>query len=157
MLKSLARRELPDGLKNLRGLTFGYGGIQEFYIAFEMDDRGILRICESFRGEGVEEHRFPGAENDPLRWGLSNFERAHDFEEQLGISLFDVELVRKIVGDDLENLHTGEYPQSAVRGTYMKFGATSETETTHFHVLAFTDRKTVYVAAGRRPERAFSR
>lgn len=156
-LKSLANKELPNGVKNLRGLTFEYGGIEELYFSFEADEGTCARVCEQFDGEAVERYQFPEPGNNPLNWGLASFERGHEFEEGLGVDLFDIELTRRIVRDDLQNLHTGQFPPDAVRGRYLKFGTASKTEVKNFHVLVFTDQGLVYVAAARRPEGVFLR
>jgi len=150
MFSRLTGRELPGEVNDLRAITFGEGGMKELYVACQVDRDDYLRVLEELSGEGVEKYEFPRETNNPLGWPHA-FDRAREFEQKLGVTLFDKSLYRRVATDYLDRLSKG-YSEGAITGHCLQFHAETKREVFHYFVLMFEDQRVIYISAGRRPK-----
>ncbi len=151
MVKRFTGRELPGKAEDLRAIFHSYRG-RQIFVAFQTDHEGCSYILDAFAGKHVQRHEFPHAENNPFEWhGMSAFSRGCWYQKELGVTLFDEDLINRITRDDLEYLKTGHYPEDALTGYYLA-GASFDLGSKswrHYVILVFKDRGLVYLFASK--------
>lgn len=147
MLKELIGKELPPKADDLRAILYADRGLNDFYGSFRTDEEVLSYILHEFVGEGVLMHEFPQDKNNPFQWLTSALYSGCEFQEKLGIKLFDKKLIKRIEKDGLANSIRGHYPEDAVTGYYLEYKALSETVSKIYIVLIFKDRYLVYIFA----------
>lgn len=152
LLKGITGRELPDKADDLRAILYSFSGLEELFVAYQTDQEGCLYILDAFGGEHVKMHEFPHADNNTFEWhGMADFSTGCRYQKQLGVVLFDEDLIGRIRRDDLEYVNTGRYPTDAVTGYYLA-GASFDPSSKiwcHYAVVVFKDQGLVYICAAK--------
>ena len=160
MFRRITGKELPDDIRNLHAITFGYDGIKELYLAFEVDDDAYSRTLEEFGGERIEKYEFPQEVPPPRGWDVGAFDRGYEFQKSLGTTLFQPSLLRKVESDYRRFVSTRQFPEDAIRGDFLYFSTESDKDfkdLAYYSVLAFKEQGLVYMAVGRRPKGVYPR
>jgi len=148
ILMRLTGHELPDSVTDLRAILLAQGGFEHLYIAFGTNQEDYERLLDVFGGQDAQMEEFPQGKNRPYEWDMSGFLTGCMIQEDLGVNLFDEELIRQIRKDDLVNITTGHYPKDAVKGYYLA-GACSKS--VFYCVLIFKEQKYVYLYIAHNP------
>lgn len=158
MLRRLTGKVLPDGVEILRAIVFANRGIEELYIAFRVDPDGYSYILRDFGRDQILRYDFPMETSESIPFVIvMDFDRGHQFQEELGVSIFDKELYGRVKDDYVQYVAAGRYPDDAISGHYLSFQTECERELMYCRVLMFDNLGMVYIAAGRRPEGVYFR
>jgi len=145
-VKSMTGRKLPLSAEELQGISQACEGrdgrFHECYVTFKTDQEGISHILNTFGGEDVLVKDFPNPENNTLEWKIMDFEKAYSLQKELGVVLFDFNLIRQIRNEDLEFAIKKSYPEDAITGWYIESRRSSIVS---YLVLIFKDRGLVYI------------
>jgi hypothetical protein len=144
----LTGHELPDKVTDLRAIRLAQGGFEHLYIAFMTNQEGYECILDVFGRQGAQIEEFPRDKNRPYEWDMSGFLTGCNIQEDLGVNLFNEELIRQIKKNDLVKITTGHYPEDAVKGYYLA-GACSKS--VFYCVLIFKEQKYVYLYIAHNP------
>ena len=150
ILTRLTGRELPTKVENLRAIFHIEGDrerLEELYVAFRTDQKGCEYILDTFGGQNVQREEFPLDENNPFKWRMSDFLYACRLQKDLGVDLFDEELINRIERDAMVNTLRGHFPKDAVK--YYFLG--SSCSDLFYTVLIFKDMSIVYMFVSKPP------
>ena len=160
MVKRFTGRELPGKAEDLRAIFHSYRGLELIFVVFQTNQEGCSYILDAFVGKHVKMHEFPHAENNTFEWhGMADFSTGCRYQKQLGVVLFDEDLIGRIRRDDLEYVNTGRYPTDAVTGYYLA-GASFDPSSKiwcHYAVVVFKDQGLVYICAEQVPKGVYFR
>lgn len=150
MLTSLTGSELPTNVEDIRAIFFAADDIGHYeilYVAIRTDQKGCEDIMDIFGGKNVQIEEFPLDENNPYEL-MSGFEIGCDIQEDLGVDLFDKELINQIEREAMVYALKGHYPKDVVKYYYFK-GSCSES--VFYTVLIFKDRGIAYIIVNKEP------
>lgn len=158
MLKRITGRELPAKVEDLRAIFYYCEGLENLLVAYQTDEEGCLYTLDAFGGQDVKKEQFPRV---GFRVDSSGFDKAYyDFQKdlkELGVTLFDENLMDQLRRDYTEQITTRRFPKDAVTGWYLEFNTISKLYIYNYKVLIFKDLGVVYIYASKEPEGVFMR
>jgi hypothetical protein len=148
----ITERQLPDRTKNLRAIYSKFhSDIEGIFLAFQTDQEGFSYILDEFGGRNVKIIEFPESEvHGPwITRMLSIFSSGCYQQEQLGIELFDEDIINRIKTDfEAWDYKKGQYPKDSVSGWYLDYSVRAAK---YYFILLFKDTHLAYIYAGKNP------
>lgn len=156
ILKNITGKELStEKVENLRAVFFDYHGLETLYVSFKTGHKEYTHILDTFGGKYVKMEEFPQDRNNPFSWDISSFLIRDRFRKEVGVDIFEEELIKRIREDALVNANTGNYPKDALTGYYLEFNTSSELIFYRiYRILLFKDLGLVYIFAEKAPDKS---
>jgi len=143
VLRSFTGRRLPGEVQDLQAILFddtlySRESLPALYLAFQTNEQGCSYVLNEFRGPNVRIELFSEQPLGTDRW-LWNFGRFFNgcvYQNELGMMLFDMDLLRDIQQAQVVN---AQFPEAVYYLQCSSYG-----------VLVLPDRGTVYLYAWKR-------
>lgn len=140
VLKRFTGRQLPSEVEAFQAILFddtvqSREPLPTLYLAFQTDEQGCSYVLNEFRGPNV---RIQLSSEQPLGtdrwwWNFGRFFRGCDYQNELGVLLFDRDLLRDIQQAQVAN---AQFPE-----------AVHYVQSPSYGVLVLADRRVVYLYA----------
>ncbi len=145
MLRRFTGRSLPKSADSLRAIYVQDGGRERLFLSMHVREDDCGEVLEIFNGKSVDKVELLKDSYPPSLCGPTVFYKVLQYEQHLGISLFDKNLIKRITDEQHLKISKRVMPSNSLNGFFLQYGSLE----TSYEMLVLTDIGTIYIMASK--------